>query len=242
MLDAIDEVNRRTHAQIGNPETLTRISQYEMAFRMQVEASEVMDIRHEPEAVLKRYGVTPGKTSFANNCLLARRLAERDVRFIQLYHGGWDHHGGSKDQSVVEGLAGKCHDIDQPLAALIEDLKVRGLLDDTLLVWGGEFGRTPIQQNTGGRDQDPQLVGRDHHPWAYTMLVAGAGVKPGLVYGETDEFGFDVVKNPVEVRDLHATMLYLLGFDHHKLCYSFQGLDQKLTGVNPARVVTDILT
>lgn len=241
MLDALDEVNRRAHARIGNPETLTRISQYEMAFRMQVEASEVMDIRHEPESVLKRYGATPGKTSFANNCLLARRLAERNVRFIQLYHGNWDHHGGTEVMGIKGGLAKLCRDIDQPIAALLEDLKLRGLMDDTLIVWGGEFGRTPIQQNSGGRDPDPNLAGRDHHPWAYTMWMAGAGVKPGLTYGETDEFGFDAVKNPVEIRDLHATMLYLMGFDHHKLNYSFQGLDQKLTGVHPARVVTDIL-
>lgn len=234
VIDAIDEINRANYDSFGNPETITRIAQYEMAFRMQLEASDVMDIKKEPEAILQKYGAKPGQASFANNCLIARRLVERGVRFIQLYDGGWDHHSDLKD-----GLIKKCRETDQPIVALLSDLKSRGLLEDTLVVWGGEFGRTPMMQ--GSLDGPVSLIGRDHHPGAFTMWMAGGGVKPGISYGETDEMGYEIVKDPVEVRDLHATILYLLGFDHHKLSYPYQGLDQKLTGVKPARVVREIL-
>lgn len=238
MLDVIDDINRQTYAAFGNPETVTRTAQYEMAFRMQLEATDAMDIRKEPAAVRASYGVTPGRASFANNCLVARRLAERGVRYVQLFHRGWDSHGGSKDSSVNHQLTDRCRETDQAIAALLADLKSRGMMDDTLIVWGGEFGRTSMKQNTG----DPNYPGRDHNPSAFTVWMAGGGVKGGMTYGETDELGYEVVRNPVEVRDLHATMLYLLGFDHHKLNYPYQGLDQKLTGVKPARVVADLLT
>jgi hypothetical protein len=241
MLDVIDAIDRQTHAEFGNPETVTRIAQYEMAFRMQLAATDAMDIQREPAAVQARYGAKPGGASFANNCLVARRLAERGVRFIQLYHAGWDSHGQTSDYALNAGLgfADRCREIDQPTAALLEDLKMRGMLEDTLVVWGGEFGRTPMRENRGG--QQMKFVGRDHNPSAFTIWMAGAGVKPGLSYGETDEMGYEVVKDRVEVRDLHATMLYLLGFDYRKLNYPYQGLEQKLTGVNPARVVAGIL-
>ncbi len=241
MLDVIDEIDRQTHAEFGNPETVTRIAQYEMAFRMQLAASDAMDIHREPAAVLARYGAKPGESSFANNCLVARRLAERGVRFIQLYHAGWDSHGQAASFALNPGLgfADRCRDVDQPTAALIEDLKRSGMLEDTLLVWGGEFGRTSMRENRGG--QLMKWVGRDHNPSAFTVWIAGGGVKAGMSYGETDDMGYEVVRDRVEVRDLHATMLYLLGFDYHKLNYPYQGLEQKLTGVNPARVVAEIL-
>ncbi len=211
MLDAVDEIDRQTYAEFGNPETVTRIAQYEMAFRMQMDATDAMDINKEPAAVLAGYGAKPGESSFANNCLVARRLAERGVRFIQLYHWGWDDHGTSAGDSLNIGFADRCRETDQPVSALLTDLKQRGMLEDTLVVWGGEFGRT------------------------------GGGIKPGMAHGETDAMGYEIVKDPVEVRDLHATMLYVLGFDHHKLSYSFQGLEQKLTSVKPARVVAEVL-
>ena len=242
MLDVIDEIDRETHEELGNPETVTRIAQYEMAFRMQLAATDAMDIHREPAAVLARYGAKPGDSSFANNCVVARRLAERGVRFIQLYHAGWDTHGQEPRFALNDGLgfADRCRDIDQPTAALLEDLKARGMLDDTLVVWGGEFGRTSMRENRGG--QQMKFVGRDHNPSAFTIWMAGGGVKAGIRYGETDDMGYEVVKDRVEVRDLHATMLYLLGFDYRKLNYPYQGLDQKLTGVTPARVVPEILT
>jgi hypothetical protein len=239
MLDVIDQINQHTYAEFGNPETVTRIAQYEMAFRMQMEASDAMDIRKEPDAVHARYGSKPGESSFANNCLVARRLAERGVRFIQLYHWGWDSHGSAANEALNIGFVDRCREVDQPTAALLADLKQRGLLEDTLVVWGGEFGRTPMRENRGG--QEMKWIGRDHNPGAFTVWLAGAGVKPGTTHGETDEMGYEIVKDPVEVRDLHATMLYLLGFDHHKLNYLFQGLEQKLTSVKPARVVAEIL-
>jgi hypothetical protein len=239
VLDAADEINRQTYRQFGNPETVARIAQYEMAFRMQVEASDAMDIRREPAAVLERYGAQPGKTSYANNCLVARRLAERGVRFIQLYHWGWDSHGTPTDEGLNVGLVNRCRETDQPTAALLADLKASGLLEDTLVVWGGEFGRTPMLENRGG--QQMKFVGRDHHPSAFTIWVAGGGLKAGTSHGATDELGYYVAKDPVEVRDLHATMLYLLGFDYRRLNYPYQGLDQKLTGVKPARIVSEIL-
>lgn len=239
MLDTIDDINQQTYAAFGNPETVTRIAQYEMAFRMQMDATDAMDIRKEPNSVHAQYGSKPGETSFANNCLVARRLAERGVRFIQLYHWGWDSHGADAKEALNLGFNDRCREVDQPTAALLGDLKSRGLLEDTLVVWGGEFGRTPMRENRGG--QQMKYVGRDHNPGAFTIWLAGGGVKPGISHGITDEMGYEIVKDPVEIRDLHATLLYLLGFDHHKLNYRFQGLEQKLTSVKPARVVAEIL-
>jgi uncharacterized protein DUF1501 len=239
MLDAIDQINQQTYAAFGNPETLTRIAQYEMAFRMQMDATDAMDIHKEPDSVRAMYGSKPGESSFANNCLVARRLAERGVRFIQLYHWGWDSHGADAKEALNLGFADRCREVDQPTAALLADLKQRGMLEDTLVVWGGEFGRTPMRENRNG--QEMKYVGRDHNPGAFTIWLAGGGVKSGITHGQTDEMGYEIVKDPVEIRDLHATMLYLLGFDHHKLNYSFQGLEQKLTSVKPARVVAEIL-
>ena len=239
VLDAMEEINQERYAEFGNPETLTRISQYEMSFRMQMDATDAMDIRKEPDAVRARYGSKLGESSFANNCLVARRLAERGVRFIQLYHWGWDSHGSSARESLNVGFVERCREVDQPIAALLAELKNRGMLEETLVVWGGEFGRTSMRENRGG--QVMKFVGRDHNPGAFTIWMAGGGVKPGMAFGQTDELGYDVVKDPVEIRDLHATMLYLLGFDHRKLSFPFQGLEQKLTGVKPARVVAEVL-
>ena len=217
MLDAVDEINRQTYAEFGNPETVTRIAQYEMAFRMQMEATDAMDIRKEPAAVLAAYGAKPGKTSFANNCLVARRLAERGVRFIQLYHWGWDSHGTPAKEALNIGFVDRCRETDQPTAALLADLKQRGLLEDTLVVWGGEFGRTPMRENRGGTGHGicrprPQS-GRLHH------LDGGRRDQAGHRHGETDDMGYEIVKDPVEVRDLHATMLQVLGFDYRQLSY-----------------------
>jgi hypothetical protein len=239
MLDAIDDIDQQNYSAFGNPETITRIAQYEMAFRMQMDATDAMDIRKEPASVLAQYGSKPGEASFANNCLVARRLAERGVRFIQLYHWGWDSHGADAKEALNLGFADRCREVDQPTAALMTDLKSRGMLEDTLIVWGGEFGRTPMRENRGG--QEMKYVGRDHNPGAFTIWLAGGGVKPGFAHGATDDMGYEIVKDPVEIRDLHATMLYLLGFDHHRLNFRFQGLEQKLTSVKPARVVSEIL-
>ena len=239
MLDAIDEIDRQTHAEFGNPETVTRIAQYELAFRMQMDATDAMDIQREPESVRQKYGCKPVGSEFANNCLVARRLAERGVRFIQLYHWGWDSHGATAKEALNIGFNDRCREVDQPTAALLDDLKERGLLEDTLLVWGGEFGRTPMRENRNG--QEMKYVGRDHNPDAFTIWLAGGGVKHGITYGQTDEMGYEIVKDPVDIRDLHASMLYMLGFDYHKLTYSFQGLEQKLTSVKPARVIGEIL-
>jgi hypothetical protein len=239
MLDAMDELNQQRYAEFGNPETLTRIAQYEMSFRMQMDATDAMDIRKEPESVRAIYGSKLGESSFANNCLVARRLAERGVRFIQLYHWGWDSHGSSAKESLQLGFVDRCREVDQPIAALLADLKSRGMLEDTLIVWGGEFGRTSMRENRSG--QVMKFVGRDHNPGAFTIWLAGGGVKRGIAIGQTDDLGYEIVKDPVEVRDLHATLLYLLGFDYRKLNYPFQGLEQKLTGVKPARVVAEVL-
>ena len=239
MLDAVDEINKQTYAEFGNPETVTRIAQYEMAFRMQMDATDAMDIRKESPAALAAYGANPADTSFANNCLVARRLAERGVRFIQLYHWGWDDHGTNAKDSLNIGFADRCREIDQPIAALLTDLKQRGMLEDTLVVWGGEFGRTSMRENRNG--QVMQFIGRDHNPGAFSIWMAGGGIKPGMSYGETDAMGYEIVKDPVEIRDLHATILYAMGFDHRKLNYSFQGLEQKLTSVKPARVVAEVV-
>jgi hypothetical protein len=217
-LDAIKRLNQEHLACVGDPEIATRINSFEMAYRMQSSAPDLMDISKEPRAVLEAYGAEPGKMSFANNCLLARRLAERGVRFIQLFHEAWDQHG-----NLVHDLKKNCRDTDQACAALIKDLKQRGMLEDTLVIWGGEFGRTPMVQ--GGDD------GRDHHPNCFTMWLAGGGIKPGITIGESDEFGFNATADRVHVHDLHATLLYLLGFDHTKLTYRFQGRDFRLTDV-----------
>jgi hypothetical protein len=238
-MDVIDRINQQSYAEFGNPETITRISQYEMAFRMQMDATDALDIHKESAATLAAYGCKPGEESFANNCLVARRLAERGVRFIQLYHWGWDSHGSSAKEALNIGFIDRCRETDQPIGALLTDLKERGMLEDTLVVWGGEFGRTSMRENRGG--QVMPFVGRDHNPNAFTIWMAGGGIRPGTSHGETDAMGYEIVKDPVEIRDLHATMLYVLGFDHRKLNYSFQGLDQKLTSVKPARVVPDVL-
>jgi Protein of unknown function (DUF1501) len=218
-LDTIGELNRMRLRDVGDPEIATRINSFEMAFRMQSSAPELMEVKKEPAHILEMYGAEPGKPSFANNCILARRLVERGVRFVQLYHEAWDQHG-----NLVKDLKQNCNDCEQPSAALIKDLKQRGLLDETLVIWGGEFGRTPMMQ--GGDD------GRDHHPNAFTMWMAGGGIKRGITLGETDDLGFNVVKDKVHVHDLHATILHLLGFDHTKLTYRFQGRDFRLTDVH----------
>ena len=217
-LDAIKQLNTMRLNATGDPEIATRINSFEMAFRMQAVAPELMDISKESRKTLEMYGAEPGKASFANNCLLARRLVEKGARFVQLYHEAWDQHA-----NLTHDIAENCRDTDRASAALIMDLKQRGLLEDTLVVWGGEFGRTPMVQ--GGSD------GRDHHPNAFTMWMAGGGIKPGARVGETDELGFNVVKDSVHVHDLHATMLRLLGFDHTKLTYKFQGRNFRLTDV-----------
>jgi hypothetical protein len=219
-LRSITRLNRMHLQSTGDPEIATRINSFEMAFRMQASAPELMDLSAEPEHVLRMYGAEPGKASFANNCLLARRLIERGVRFVQLFHEAWDQHGNLKAD-----LTKNCTDTDQASAALVADLKQRGLLDETLVIWGGEFGRTPMVQ--GGGDD-----GRDHHPNAFTMWLAGGGVRPGMVLGETDDFGFNVVKDRVHVHDLHATLLHLLGFEHTRLTHRFQGRDFRLTDVH----------
>jgi uncharacterized protein (DUF1501 family) len=216
---------------------LTRIAQYELAFRMQTSVPEVMDINREPQWMLDAYGAQPGASSFANNCLLARRLVEQGVRYVQLFDWGWDFHGTAADSDIVGGLTKKCATMDRPVAALINDLKSRGLLDETLIVWGGEFGRTPFRE---GRTASSKLLGRDHFPDCFTMMMAGAGVKPGLMYGESDELGFSVARDKVHIHDLQATILHLLGFDHEKLTYRFQGRDYRLTDVH-GHVVKDIL-
>ncbi|QDT70277.1 hypothetical protein MalM25_32230 [Planctomycetes bacterium MalM25] len=239
LLDALRDLNEESLSTFGDPETLTRIGQYEMAYRMQAAAPDAMDITQESAETLARYGAEPGKQSYANNCLLARRLAERDVRFIQLFDWGWDSHGSSKGEALNEGFKDKCRQTDRPTAALLDDLRQRGLLDDTLVVWGGEFGRTPMRENRGGKEM--AFVGRDHNPNAFTIWMAGAGTKGGMSYGQTDEMGYAAAENPVHLRDLHATLLRLLGYDHSKLSVPFQGLNQKLTGVKPARVIEEIL-
>ncbi len=228
-LDAVGELNRRQLMALGDPEIATRINSFELAFRMQMSAPDLMDISQEPQHILEMYGAEPGGRSFANNCLLARRLVERGVRFVQLFHEAWDQHGDLRN-----GLKKNCRDTDQACTALIQDLKARGLLEDTIVIWGGEFGRTPMVQ---GDTND----GRDHHPNAFTMWLAGGGFKPGTVWGETDDLGFNVVDGRVHVRDLHATVLNQLGFDHARFTHRFQGLDARLTGVEPARVVREIL-
>lgn len=227
-LDLINSLNRDHLAVSGDPEIATRISAFEMAYRMQASAPEVMDLSREPKHVLDMYGAKPGEPSFANTCLLARRLVQQGVRFVEIFHEAWDQHG-----NLVNDLRKNCKDTDQACAALIQDLKQQGLLDETLIIWGGEFGRTPMVQ--GGSD------GRDHHPNAFTMWLAGGGIKGGVTLGASDDFGFNATEDRVHVRDLHATILHLLGFNHKLLSFPFQGLDQRITGVEPCRVVEEIL-
>jgi len=225
VISAVEKLNGLNYGDSEDPEITTRIAQYEMAFKMQASVPGLMDVSAEPQSVLDLYGAKPGDGSFASNCLLARRLAESGVRFIQLYHRDWDHHGGVRDQ--MKTIA---PEVDQPTAALISDLKARGMLDDTLIIWGGEFGRTPMAQGNG----------RDHHMKAFSIFLAGGGIKGGMTYGETDDLGYNAVVNPVPVHDLHATMLHLLGVDHKRLTYKFQGRDFRLTDVH-GHLVTDIL-
>ncbi|MFK8113584.1 MAG: DUF1501 domain-containing protein [Rubripirellula sp.] len=229
LIETIGELNQHRFQTTGDPEIETRLSTYEMAFRMQTSVPDLADVSDEPQHVLDMYGAKPGDGSYASNCLLARRLAERGVRFIQLYHRGWDHHGGlEKYMNICCGLT------DKPTWALLTDLKQRDMLKDTLIVWGGEFGRTPMFQGKGG-------AGRDHHIKGFSMWMAGGGIKPGYSHGATDELGYNSVDDIVHVRDLHATMLHQLGIDHRHFTYQFQGLDMKLTGVEPANVVKNIL-
>jgi hypothetical protein len=228
-LDALRDLNQKAADDFAHPETLTRIAQYELAFKMQASVPEVMDISKESKVALDAYGAEVGGASFANNCLLARRLAEKDVRFIQLFDWGWDFHGTRKDTAIEGGLTNKCATMDKPVAALIKDLKERGMFEDTLLIIGGEFGRTPFRE---GRTSKGSLLGRDHFPDCYTMVMAGGGVKSGHVHGESDELGFGVAKDPVHVHDLQATWMHLLGFDHEQLTYRFQGRDYRLTDVH----------
>ncbi|HYW44956.1 MAG TPA: DUF1501 domain-containing protein [Bryobacteraceae bacterium] len=225
-IDAINRLNRAEYAALRDPEIETRIAQYELAFKMQASVPDLVDMRQEPKEVLEMYGAQPGDGSYASNCLLARRLAERGVRFIQLYHRDWDHHG-----SLKPNMALKAEEVDKPTAALITDLKRRGMLDDTLVIWGGEFGRTPMSQNGDGRD---------HHIKCFSFLMAGGGIKGGITYGSTDDLGYAAEENPVSVHDFHATMLHLLGVDHKRLAVKFQGLDVRLTGIS-GDVVKDIL-
>jgi hypothetical protein len=234
VVDAVKELNMRRLVEMGDEEISTRINAYEMAFRMQTSAPELMETQGESRETLDLYGIKdPGESSFARNCLLARRLVERGVRFIQLYHTNWDHHGGPTE-NLQKHLPEVCGEIDQPAAALIQDLKRRGLLENTLVIWGGEFGRTPMGEVR-------ESTGRNHHIDAFTMWFAGGGFKRGCVYGQTDELGFGPVEHPSHVRDLHATILHQLGLDHKKLSVRFQGLDIRLTGVDEAHVLHDVL-
>jgi hypothetical protein len=217
VVDSVRALNEIQQQSLSDPEIATRISQYELAFRMQASVPQLMDVSDEPQHVLDMYGTKGGDGTFGSNCLLARRLAERGVRFIQLYHRDWDHHGAVKDH-----VAGSAAEVDRGAAALITDLKQRGMLDETLIVWAGEFGRTPMSQ---GGD------GRDHHNAGFTIWLAGGGIKPGIVYGATDELGYSAVENPIDVHDLHATMLRVLGIEHTRLSVKFQGLDARLTGI-----------
>jgi Protein of unknown function (DUF1501) len=231
-LDVLRDLNTQRLADTGDAEIATRIASYEMAFRMQTSAPELIDLARESRTTLQLYGAEPGRVSFANNCLLARRLVERGVRFVQLYHTDWDHHGDANLN--LEHLPGICREVDQPIAGLIRDLKQRGLLDDTLVIWGGEFGRTPMGERRA-------TVGRNHHIDAFTMFLAGAGIKPGVTIGSTDELGFSPVEDRIHVHDLHATILHLLGLDHLRLTYRFQGRDFRLTDVE-GEIAHKILT
>jgi hypothetical protein len=226
-LNTLEALNRLQLDAVGDPEILTRINQYEMAYRMQTSVPEIMDISKEPKSVHDQYGTKPGEKAFSNNCLLARRLVESGVRFVQLYHWGWDSHGESKGNDLRYGLVDRCKETDQPIAALIKDLKRRGLLDSTLIVWGGEFGRTPMNEERNGS----KWLGRDHHQHTFCVWLAGGGVKAGQTYGTTDELGYHVAEDGVHVHDLQATILHLMGLNHERLTYRFQGRDYRLTDV-----------
>ena len=230
VIDAVARLNEIRNRTRQDPEIATRLSQYEMAFRMQASVPELMDFRDEPQHILDLYGTRGADGSYASNCLLARRLAERGVRFIHLYHRGWDHHG-----DLARWMDVCCGATDRATAALVLDLEQRGMLEDTLIVWGGEFGRTPMFQGKG------RTAGRDHHIRCFTMWLAGGGIRGGTSYGQSDELGYHAAVDPVSVHDLHATMLYLLGIDHERFTHKFQGLDLGLTGVEPARVVRELL-
>ncbi len=221
LINSIQALNKTQLADVGDPEISTRISQYELAYRMQMSVPELTNIRNEPRRIHEMYGTQPGRASFANNCLLARRLVERGVRFVQLFDSSWDHHN-----NVFRSMPNKCRQIDKPIAALIQDLKERGLLDETLIVWGGEFGRTPMLQGSAGPN-----AGRDHHKDAFCALMAGGGVKGGMTYGKTDELGYLPVENSMHVRDFHATLLHLLGINHERLTFRFQGRNYRLTDI-----------
>ena len=236
VVDAINDLNREQLHGVGDPEIATRISQYEMAYRMQSSVPELKDLSTETSATLDAYGAKVGGSGFSNNCLLARRMVERGVRFVQLFDQGWDHHSG-----LQRGLPNKCKQVDQPIAALIKDLKERGLLDETLVVWSAEFGRTPMAQGSNGAGEKNSNVGRDHHKEAFTVWMAGGGVKPGHVHGRTDELGYGIADRPVHVNDFNATLLHLLGLDHEKLTYRSLGLDQRLTGVEEHHVVREVV-
>ncbi|HEX3657361.1 MAG TPA: DUF1501 domain-containing protein [Pirellulales bacterium] len=234
ILDAVGELNRRQLASVHDPEIATRITQYEMAFRMQTSLPDLIELEQESKATLDLYGAKPGQASFANNCLLARRLVERGVRIVELYDADWDHHG-----NLAKGLASKCQQTDRAMAGLIKDLDQRGLLDDTLVIWGAEFGRTPLRQGADG-DGKKTAPGRDHHKDAYTMWMAGGGIKPGVSLGRTDDFGFSPEEDAVHVHDINATALHLLGLDHERLTFKYQGREFRLTDVS-GQVLTKLL-
>lgn len=236
-LDALADLNNLQAEELGHPETRTRIAQYELAFRMQTAVPEVMDISRESAQTIEAYGARPGEASFANNCLLARRLVEQGVRFVQLFDWGWDFHGTSPSEDIRDGLTRKCATMDRPVAALIKDLKQRGLLDDTLIICGGEFGRTPFRE---GRTAKGDILGRDHYPDCYSMWMAGGGMKGGYTHGESDELGFSVARDKVHIHDFQATIMHALGFDHTRLTYRFQGRDFRLTDVH-GNVVQQLL-
>lgn len=232
-IESVNALNALNYQTLGDPETLTRIRQYEMAFRMQASVPELTDLSQEPGHIFDLYGEDAKKPgTFSNTALMTRRLVERGVRFVQVYHNNWDHH------SNVNGrMPSQCKDVDQACYALLEDLRQRGMLDETLVIWGGEFGRTIYSQGTLSKDN----YGRDHHPRCFSMWMAGGGAKGGTIYGETDDFSYNIVKDPLHIRDFHATVLHLLGFDHERFTYRFQGLDQRLTGVEPAQVIPELL-
>lgn len=232
MIDGLNQLNQRSYADIQDPEIELRMQQYEMAFRMQASVPELTDLSGEQESTYQLYGEDSKKRgTFANSAMMARRLLERGVRFVQIFHRGWDQHG-----NLPRDIASQCKDVDQGCYGLIQDLKQRGMLEDTLVIWGGEFGRTVYCQ---GALTDTNY-GRDHHPRCFSMWMAGGGIKGGQVYGETDEMSYNIVKDPVHIRDMHATILHALGIEHERLSYKFQGLDQRLTGVEPAKVIKDL--
>jgi hypothetical protein len=237
-IDAINSINQEHFKEVGDPETLTRMAQYEMAFRMQISVPEVMDINNEPEYIQQLYGTTPGKSSFANNCLLARKLVEQGVRFVQLFDWGWDSHGTDENLAIDIGFRNKCREIDRPMSALLLDLKQRGLLDETLVVWAGEFGRTPMQENRENKEMP--FLGRDHHVEAFTIWMAGGGIKKGMSWGETDEIGYYPINGKVSVHDVQATILNQMGLDHERLTYQFQGRPFRLTDV-AGKVIQEII-